>query len=153
MRFRATLQPVSHGGQYVLVPPQVAAREGLKHAARVRGAVRGVAYRSSMMKYADGFHVLVPKATLAEAGIAAGATITLTIEADPEPLPSDTVPPELARALRASAAARAGWEVQSPAHRREHVKYIVEAKKPETRVRRVARTIETLAQHAPRSRR
>jgi hypothetical protein len=37
--FSAKLEPVPHGGHYVLVPEEVAVKAGLKHGARVRGTV------------------------------------------------------------------------------------------------------------------
>ena len=44
----------------------------------------------------------------------------------------------------------AGWAGQSPAHRREHVKYVLDAKKHETRARRIAATVATLAKSPPK---
>ena len=89
------------------------------------------------------------KATLVAAGVNAGATVDVTIEHDDQPLPTDSVPPELAKALAANKAAKAAFAAQSPAHKREHVKYILEAKQAETRARRVAKTVETLAKAKP----
>lgn len=54
------------------------------------------------------------------------------------------IPVELATALAASPAARKVFDALSYSHRREHVMYVAEAKKPETRERRAARTIRAL---------
>jgi hypothetical protein len=54
------------------------------------------------------------------------------------------VPPDLARELKANRAAAQRWDSLSYTHRREHVEAIVGAKKPETRVRRVANTLRAL---------
>ncbi|HSK06411.1 MAG TPA: YdeI/OmpD-associated family protein [Acidimicrobiia bacterium] len=54
------------------------------------------------------------------------------------------MPVELDAALAASPAARQVFDALSYSHRREHVMYVAEAKKPETRERRAARTIEVL---------
>ncbi|HEY7373815.1 MAG TPA: YdeI/OmpD-associated family protein [Polyangia bacterium] len=143
-RFKARLEPVPHGGQFVVVPAEVAAAAGLKYGARVRGSVNGAAYRSSLMKYSGVFHMGVHKATLAAAGAASGARVTVTIELDDQPLPTDVVPPDLARAIGARAGTRAAWARLSPAHKREHVKQVIEARKPETRARRIAATVEAL---------
>ena len=51
---------------------------------------------------------------------------------------------ELAVALAASPAARKVFDALSYSHRREHVMYVAEAKKAETRERRAVRTIESL---------
>jgi uncharacterized protein YdeI (YjbR/CyaY-like superfamily) len=47
--------------------------------------------------------------------------------------------------VTATAATRAAWTKLSPAHRREHVKHVTEAKRAETRARRLAKTIEALS--------
>jgi len=143
-RFEANLEPVPQGGHFVVVPPAVATAAGLKHGARVRGTINGAAYRSSLMKYGGIFHLGVHKATMAAAGVAGGGRITVTIEIDDQPLPTDTVPPDLATAIAARADTRAAWSTLSPSHKREHVKSVLDAKKPETRARRIAATLAAL---------
>ena len=147
-RFRATIEPVPGGGHYAVVPVKSAEAAGLRYGMRVRGTLAGTAYRSSLMKYSGVFHLGVHKATLAAAGVGPGAIVEITIEEDGEPLPTDTVPPDLKKALAANKLAKAGFAAQSPAHKREHVKYILEAKQAETRARRIAKTVETLAHQA-----
>jgi hypothetical protein len=56
-----------------------------------------------------------------------------------------TVPEDFARALAASPKARAAFDGLPPSHRREHIKHIEESKKAETRARRVAQAVATLA--------
>jgi hypothetical protein len=143
-RFKAKLEPVPHGGQFVVVPAKVAAAAGLAYGARVRGTVDGAPYRSSLMKYSGEFHMGVHKATLAAAGAASGDRVTVTIERDDQPLPTDVVPPDLEKAI-AAAGTRAGWAKLSPAHKREHVKHVIEAKKPDTRARRIAAVVAALS--------
>jgi uncharacterized protein YdeI (YjbR/CyaY-like superfamily) len=55
------------------------------------------------------------------------------------------VPDDLAAALAAAPAARAHFDGFAPSHRREYLQWIVEAKRPDTRARRVAQAIEWLA--------
>lgn len=54
------------------------------------------------------------------------------------------VPAELAAALKKSRKALATFKALAPSRRREYVEWIVEAKRPETRVRRVGITVEWL---------
>src|SRR5262249_29779247 len=98
------------------------------------------------------FHLGVHKATLAKAGAAAGDLVDITLEIDDQPLPGDTLPAELARALRKNAAARHRWEALAPSHRREHVNHIEQAKRPETRALRVDKTLKMLASKPPAKR-
>ena len=148
-RFKANLEPVPHGGLFVVVPAKVAVSAGLAYGARVRGTVNGASYRSSLMKYSGVFHMGVHKATVARAGVAAGDRVEVAIEIDDQPLPTDVVPDDLARALAMHPKAMASWEKLAPAHRREHVKQVIEAKKPETRARRIANMVDTLRAGVP----
>ena len=143
-RFRATLEPVPHGGCYVVVPPEIAAAAGLKYRDRVRGTVNGATFRSSLMKYSGVFHMGVHKATLTAAGVGTGDKVIVQIERDTEPLPNDRVPDELSRALRKNKKAAATFAALAPSHKREYVGFITEAKKPETRARRIEKTVAAL---------
>jgi hypothetical protein len=136
----------------VAVPDDLAAAAGVRYADRVRGEVDGVPYRSSLMRYSGVFHLGIPKAALAEAGAGLGDRVAVTLERDPEPLPTDGVPDDLARALSARPGARAAFDRLSPAHRREHVKHVIEAKRDDTRARRIAQAVETLAAVKPAAR-
>jgi hypothetical protein len=151
--FTAKLEPVPHGGLYVVVPAKVAAGAKLAHGARVRGTIDGVAYRSSLMKYSGIFHLGVHKATVTTAGVAAGARVQVTIEIDDEPLPTDRVPDDLAKALTRNPRASTSWQKLAPAVRRGFVKNVIDAKQQETRSRRIARIVETLYEGVPPRRR
>lgn len=61
------------------------------------------------------------------------------------------VPDDLAAALAKNEAARMTFERFSPSHRREYVEWVTEAKRPETRARRVATTVEWLAEGKTRN--
>jgi uncharacterized protein YdeI (YjbR/CyaY-like superfamily) len=98
------------------------------------------------MMYSGVFHLGVHKATLAEAEVTPPAKVRVSIEADTEPLPTDAVPPDLAKALRGSAAA--AWQRLRPSLQREHVKSLLVAKKPETRSRRLDKILAALAADA-----
>ena len=143
-RFRARLEPVPHGGCYAPVPERVAARAGLTTHDRVRGTVDGVTFRSSLAKYRDGFHLGVPKAALAVAARGVGDTVALAIEFDDEPLPADVVPPALAKAMK-QAGVRATFDALAPGQRRKHVQSVLDAKRPETKARRIAAVVAALA--------
>jgi hypothetical protein len=83
--------------------------------------------------------------------VQAGEVIDVQIEIDDQPLPTDTVPKDLKQAIDASADAKAGWAATSPSHRREYVKHVTEAKKPETRAKRLAATVAALVERAART--
>jgi uncharacterized protein YdeI (YjbR/CyaY-like superfamily) len=56
------------------------------------------------------------------------------------------VPPELAKALQRHPEAKAVFEAFSPSHRREYAEWIAEAKRPDTKERRVQQALEMLAE-------
>lgn len=60
-------------------------------------------------------------------------------------------PADLAAALKRNAAARKTFDHFAPGQRREYIEWIIEAKKPETRERRLAQTIEWLAEGKSRN--
>ena len=68
-----------------------------------------------------------------------------------KPRPALPVPDDLAAALQKSAAARKTFEGFSPSHRREYIEWITEAKRPETRAKRLATTLEWLRKGKPRN--
>jgi uncharacterized protein YdeI (YjbR/CyaY-like superfamily) len=84
-------------------------------------------------------------ARLNEAGKKAGRPAERPV---PPELP---LPPLLAAALKKNAAARAAFEGFSPSHRREYIEWISDAKRDETRARRVATAIEWLEAGKPRN--
>ena len=51
------------------------------------------------------------------------------------------VPDDLAAALAADATAREAWERLAPSHKKQYLYWISEAKRPETRARRVTETV------------
>ena len=55
-------------------------------------------------------------------------------------------PADLLATLKSSARALAGWDALSPSHRREYIEWITEAKRGETRKRRLATAVEWMAE-------
>lgn len=70
--------------------------------------------------------------------------------AKPKKAPLET-PADLAAALKRNKAARITFEKFPPSHRREYIEWIVEAKREETRAKRLATTLEWLAEGKSRN--
>ena len=67
------------------------------------------------------------------------------VDLEPDTAPRDVeTPADLAGALAADEAARATYEGLAFSHRKEWVRWVEEAKKPETRATRIARTVQSL---------
>jgi uncharacterized protein YdeI (YjbR/CyaY-like superfamily) len=65
--------------------------------------------------------------------------------------PEIPVPADFAAAMAASAPAGSTFESLAPSHRREYLEWITEAKRPETRARRIAQAIQWLGEGKKRN--
>lgn len=83
------------------------------------------------------------KAARAELGVEIGDTVDATIALDAAPR-EVAVPDDLAAALDADPGVRAAFDALPPSHRKEHVRAVTEAKRPETRQRRIAAAVAML---------
>jgi uncharacterized protein YdeI (YjbR/CyaY-like superfamily) len=86
----------------------------------------------------------VSSAVRAAAGVAAGDMLDVEVVVDDTPR-EVTVPDDLAAALAGHPEARDFFAGLSYSHKHAYVSWIEQAKKPETRATRVAKTVEMLA--------
>ena len=145
-RFRAVLEKdTDSSATAIAIPFNVEKAFGSRGRVPVRGTLNGFAFRSSVFPMGGGCHWLVVNRQMREgAKIKAGETISVMMERDDEPRVI-TPPKDFARALAANKAALAAWDKLSYTHRKEYAKAIEEAKKPETRARRIEKAIAALA--------
>ncbi len=145
-RFRVLLEKhESSEATGIKLPFDVEKVFGSRARVPVRGTINGFAFRSSAFPMGDGFHyMVVNKQTREGAKAAGGETVSVVMERDDEPR-IVTPPPDFLKALKSNKAAQAMWDKLSYTHRKEHVKAIEEAKRPETRVRRIEKAVTQLA--------
>lgn len=67
------------------------------------------------------------------------------------PKPEIPVPQDLAEALDGNPSARATFDAFAPSHRREYLEWITEAKREDTRAKRIAQALEWLAEGRKRN--
>lgn len=79
---------------------------------------------------------------------ASGAKVPRPVKHPKPPLPT---PPDLTAALKKNAKARATFDAFPPSHKREYVEWIVDAKTVATRAKRLATTLEWLAEGKSRN--
>ena len=147
--FRAPVRSSDRGGggHLVEVPPAVVEALGGKGRIPVTATFDGVPYRGSIVRMRGVAVLGVQKAIMAEAGVSVGDSLAVVVRNDEAPRQVE-VPKDLAEALARNDAARAAFDGLSFSHRREYVEAINEAKRPETRARRVERTIQALIDRA-----
>jgi hypothetical protein len=145
-RFRATVFGTERGGggHLVEVPPDVVAALGGKGRIPVNATFDGVPYRGSVVRMGGQTCIGIRKAILERIGADVGSEIGVTLAFDTAERTVEP-PPELATALDADPAAKAAWEALSFTTRKEHARAIADAKRPETRAKRLAATLEMLA--------
>ena len=101
-------------------------------------SIKDLPARSKLLK------LVKDAAKLNEAGI--------SVERKPRAAPKPVqVPPDLTRVLHKNAKAKAAFEAFSPSHKREYAEWIVEAKTPETRQRRLETAVEWISQGKARN--
>ena len=88
------------------------------------------------------FYMAVNRAMRERGNATPGSTVTVELERDDEPRVLEP-PPDLAEALASSGAA-AAFEALSHSHRKEYVDWIDEAKREETRRRRIEKAAAML---------
>jgi hypothetical protein len=148
-RFRAELRSAGDsGGAGFDVPLEVAAALSDAKRPPVTVTVNGHEFRTRLAVYSGQPMVGVSKANRAAVGVDVGDTFDVLLALDTAPREID-VPLDLADALAGDSAAAATFDRLSFSHRREYVQWITEAKRPETRARRVAGTLDRLTEGKP----
>ena len=148
-RFDAELERPDMRGEwtfFIRVPFSVEETFGIRARVAVRGSVNGVEFRSSLMPQGSGTHILVVNKELRDkAGVDVGDTASFEIALDTEPRVVE-VPDELRSALDANGEALAAFSKLSYSHQKEYADFVSEAKRPATRERRSARSVEMLTE-------
>jgi hypothetical protein len=139
------------GGEalHIIVPFDVHKVFGTRARLAVKGTINGFPFRSSIFPMGDGrFYMVVNKEMRAGSGAVKGKTAAFVMEKDDQPRTVEA-PADFARALKANKAAKAAWDKLSYTHRKEYIEAIEEAKKPETRLRRIEKAVEMIAAMKP----
>ena len=138
----STIAQPDPGGVLIEVPARVVAALGEKKRIPVNVTINGVGYRSTIAVYGGKFYLPTRKEIRDAAKLAPGKRAHVTLEADTAAR-TVAVPSDLARSL-ASAKLRATFEALSFTRRKEYVESVTGAKRPETRVARIAKVVASL---------
>jgi hypothetical protein len=150
IRLTATLVSRGPAAAVVLDDDHVAVvGEGAKRFPIV-ATVNGYTWRTTVARMGGEFLLGLNRAVRQAAGVEAGDTVEVDLELDTAPREVE-VPQALADALAADRAAREAFDRLAYTHRKEYVRWIEEAKRDETRQRRLAQALEMLRQGKTRS--
>jgi hypothetical protein len=147
-RFTVELQRVGKTGTMFRVPLDLKETFGRRARPPVKVTIRGHTWRTTPGVYDGVGHIVVNRDVKAATGVDAPERVRVSMELDTEPR-AVPVPADLRSALRADAGAQRGFAALSFSHRRDYVEWVEEAKRPETRARRIAETVERVREGLP----
>lgn len=142
LRLTAVLQPRGPAAAVVLTDDQIATLGGTK-TPPVRFTIGATTLRGRIGRMGGENLLGFNKSVRGQLGVEAGDTVDILIELDTDPREVD-LPPALAAALDADPALRAAFDALSPSRRKEHARSVAEAKRNETRDRRVTAIVDQL---------
>jgi hypothetical protein len=146
LTFTAELTPTERGGggHLVVVPEDVVRGLGGKGRIPVNATFNGIPYRGSIVSMGGGTHVLgVLKAIVMELGIGFGDPVEVTVELDTQER-TVAIPSDVAAVMMDEPGLKGAWEGLSFTRRKELARSMEEARRPETRARRLERIVEEL---------
>lgn len=143
IRFHTRLEARGPAAAVVLTDTQVAAiGEGAKRFPVV-ATVNGHTWRTSVARMGGEFLVGLNREVRQRAGVEAGDEVEVSLELDTDPREVE-LPPEFEEALVADSDARTKFQSMSFTHRKEYARWIGDAKREETRLRRVGQALEMI---------
>jgi hypothetical protein len=146
----ATLTPRGPAAAFILDDEQVATvGEGAKRFPVV-ATINGHPFRLSVARMGGEFLLGLRREVREQAGVEAGDVVDLRLELDSAPREVE-VPPALATALAADPEAKARFDGLAFTHRKEFARWVEEAKREETRERRVEQALEMIRADRTRS--
>jgi hypothetical protein len=119
-----------------------------KTRAPVKVTLNKYTFRSTISKYGEDHWIPLRKSNREAAGLEGTETLKVTLELDEEKR-EVAPPPDFVKALK-KAKAWDAWTSLSFTHQKEHVDALEQAKKPETRTRRLEKSVEMIAAKAKR---
>lgn len=142
-RFETTVELTGKTATFMEVPLDIPALFDGAKKPPVKVRIKDHTYRSTIAVYGGRYYLPINRDVKEATGVAAGDRIGVTIERDAEERKVD-VPSDLKKALRRDNEARGNFEDLSYSHQKEYVDWINEAKRDETRARRIEKAVEML---------
>ncbi len=142
-KFKAEMQAAEGGGAYVFFPFDVEKEFGAKERVAVKATFDGVPYTGSLMKCGCPKHMLgILKAIRKQIGKDRGDIIEVVVWKD-DAQRTVAVPAQFEELMRKEGLL-SFFEQLSYTHRKEYCRWVPEAKKEETRSKRLANAVEML---------
>jgi hypothetical protein len=144
-KFKAKIEAGDGGGAYVFFPYDTVKEFATKGRVPVKATFEGVSYTGSLAKYGNPLHTLgISKAIREQIGKSPGDTLEVVVWKDEE-VRTVEVPAQFEDLMKKEGLLPV-FKKLSYTHRKEYCRWITEAKKEETRLRRLEKAIEMLKQ-------
>ena len=143
MRFRTTILQSGKTAMGFIVPEEAVTALGAGKRPPVTVTINGYTYRNTVAVMGGDFMIGVSSEHRGPAKVSAGDEVDVDLELDTAPRVID-VPEELARALDADPAAKATWDKLSYSNKSWHTLQVTGTNNPETRARRIDKSIAAL---------
>jgi hypothetical protein len=143
MRFRTTIEQAGKTAMGFEVPGDVVEGLGAGKRPPVTVTINGYTYRNTVAVLGGRYMIGVSADHRGPAKVTGGETVDVDLELDTAPR-EVSVPPDLAAALDADKAARETFDRLSYSNKSWHVLQVEGAKSPETRSRRVEKSVAAL---------
>jgi hypothetical protein len=142
-KFKAKIETGDSGGAYVLFPYDTGREFATKGKVPVKATFDGVPYSGSLIKYGNPLHMLgMLKAIREQIGKGPGDIIEVVVWKDKE-VRTVEVPAQFENLMKKEGLLPV-FKKLSYTHRKEYCRWITEAKKQETRLKRLEKAIEML---------
>jgi hypothetical protein len=149
MKFRSYVEP-AEPMRGLEVPPEVLEALGGGRRPAVIITINGHSWKSRVAIMRGRYLLGLSNANRQAAGIATGDEVEVEVEVEIDAEPRVVAEPaDFARALDADPVARTAYDRLSYSRKREHVRAIESAKKPQTRIRRIEKALAGLRDQEP----
>ncbi len=149
-KYRFKGEIIQHGNMdagYVIFPFDVKKEFGAARV-KIKASIDGVLYRGSLvpMGLKEGYPLLILKEIRKTINKTFGDEVSVVLEKDTEERTVE-VPADLAKAFSRKKKLKDAFNNLAYTHKKEYVNYITDAKKPETRLRRVEKVLSMIEEH------
>ena len=141
-RFDTVLEPRPRGGVSVRLPFDPDVAWGRKDRHYVTGRIQGYSVRGVLVAAGDGDYLQLGPSWCRDPRVGPGAHVSVVLA--PEGPQVEMLADDLGLALRDAPVARRFFESLATFYRKGYVDWIEGAKRPETRARRIAESVEAL---------
>ena len=129
---------------YATVPLDCEKIFNQKSRIKVKATINSISFKTTLMPHGNGLHFMILNKEIRDKlKVTLGDQIEVKLEADTTPT-EIIIPEDFQEVLYTNATANSFFEQLAPSHKKEYIAWISEAKKEETRQRRILQAVEKL---------